>query len=325
MITPLFLHYLAAGTTITLAALGAGIGLGIAGFGTLQEMMRQPLSHTHCFRAMLIGLALIESGAIIALVMTIILLIGAYEVTTLPLALAELGTSCAVGIAAATIGLASSFVVKGATQAIAREPNFSQKIITLMLVTQSIIEAPVMFAFIISLMIRLNISASLELAHGLKFLAIGTAIGIGCVGPSIGQSMLASSSCFALGRFKNAYARLFPFTLLSQAIIETPMAFCLLFSFLLIYTPLPPILENGSIALAVIPFALAALLMGFASLGPGIGMGYITSKSIHQVAQNPSLYQTMIKTTLVACAFLEASLIYALIIGLFLITGSTSP
>lgn len=321
ILTPNFLHYFSASLAIGLAVLGAGIGLGIAGFGTLHEMMRQPLSHTHCFRAMLIGLALIESGAIIALVMTIILLIGAFDTITWPIALAELGIALAVGIAAAVIGIASSFVVKTATQAIAREPHFAQKIITLMLVTQSIIEAPVMFAFIIGLIIRYNIIATLDLAVGLKLLVIGTAMGIGCIGPTIGQSMLASAGCFALGHFKHSYTRLFPFTLLGQAVIETPVAFCLLFSFLLLYTPLPSVPEGGSIFGVVISFVIAALLMGFASLGPGIGMGYITSKSIHQVSQSPSLYQTMVKTMLVACAFLEASLIYALIIGIFMITG----
>lgn len=325
MITPLFLHYFSAGLSIGLASLGAGIGLGIAGFGTLNEMMRQPSSYSHCFRAMLIGLALIESGAIIALVMTIILLIGAYDIATWPLAFAELGTACAVGIAAAIIGLASSFVVKAATQAIAREPHFAQKITTLMFLTQSIIEAPVMFAFITGLIIRRNLFPEIELALGLKFLAIGISMGIGCIGPSIGQALLGRASCFSLGRFKESYSRLFPFTLLSQAIIETPMAFCLLFSFWLIYTPLPVSPEGAGIAIIVIPPCLATLIMGIASLGPGIGMGYITSKSIHQVAQSSSIYQTLVKTTLVACAFLESSLIYALIIGIFLITNSNPP
>ncbi len=319
MIDPHFLHYFSACLSIGLAVLGAGIGLGIAGFGTIQEMMRQPLAHSHCFRAMLIGLALIESGAIIALVMTIILLIGTYDVVTLPLVLTELSAAIAVGTAAATIGLASSFVVKSTTRAIAREPHFSQKITNVMLITQSIIEAPVMFAFIISLIIRRNVTDAIDLATAIKFLAIGVSMALACIGPTIGQSMLASSSCFTLGRFKDAYSRLFPFTLLSQAIIETPVAFCLLFSFLLIYTPLP-ISHDSSIAGIVIPSVLAALLMGIASIGPGIGIGYITSKSIIQVAQNPALYQTMVKTTLLVCAFLEASLIYALIIGLFLIT-----
>lgn len=319
MIDPNFLHYFSACLSIGLAVLGAGIGLGIAGFGTIQEMMRQPLAHSPCFRAMLIGLALIESGAIIALVMTIILLIGSYDVVTWPLALTELSAALAVGVSAAIIGLASSFVVRSATRAIAREPHFSQKITTLMLITQSIIEAPVMFAFIVSLIIRLNVSQTIDLAVSIKFLAIGASMALGCIGPSIGQSMLASSSCFTLGRFKESYPRLFPFTLLGQAMIETPIAFCLLFSFLLIYTPMPATPES-SIAGIVIPFVLAALLMGIASIGPGIGIGYITSKSILQVAQNPALYQTMVKVTLLACAFLEASLIYALIIGLFLIT-----
>jgi F-type H+-transporting ATPase subunit c len=192
-----------------------------------------------------------------------------------------------------------------------------------MLVTQSIIEAPVMFAFIISLIIRYNITQTIDLAVGLKFLAIGLAMGLTCIGPSIGQSMLASSSCFSLGHFKHSYSRIFPFTLLGQAIIETPIAFSLLFSFLLIYTPLPAVPEGTSVIAVVVHVVVAALLVSIASVGPGIGMGLITSKSVRQVAQNPSLYQTLVKSMLVTCAFLEASLIYALIIGLLMITGAS--
>lgn len=319
--TPYFLHYLSAGLAICLSVFGAGIGLGIAGFGTLSEMMRQPLAYASSFRAMLIGLALIESGAIITLVLTVILLIGTHDVVTWSIALAELGTALAVGLAAATISLASSFVVKAAISSIAREPHFSQRIITIMLVTQSIIEAPVMFAFIIGLIIRYNITDTIELAESLKLFSIGLSMGIGCIGPSIGQAMLASTSCFSVGLFKNSYSRIFPFTLLGQAVIETPVAFSLLFSIILIYTPLPIVQDGGSVLGVAVPFVVAAILLSIASLGPGIGMGFITSKSVRQVAEKPSLYQPLVKSMLVSCAFLEASLIYALIIGLFMITG----
>jgi F-type H+-transporting ATPase subunit c len=317
MISPHDIHHLSIGLTIVFGGIGGGIGLGLAGLSTIQATTRQPISNESCFKTMLIGLALIESGAIIALVTALILIFGAPEVITLPIALAELGMAITVSSAAATVGIASSFVVRSATQSIARQPFIAQKISTLMLVTQSIIEAPVMFAFIISLLIRMRITSELELAESLKLLASGACMAIGCWGPSVGQAMLASASCRTMGLFKNAYSKIFPFTILCQAVIETPLAFCLLFSLLIIFSPIAP--NATSLVTAIMPFVVAAFAMGVGSLGPGIGMGYVASRSACHLASEPSQYSTLLRTTLLAIAFIESSVVYAMVVALLLL------
>ena len=74
MITPDVAHYLIAGCLILLGAGGAGIGLGLAAVGVEGSATRQQTGQLQSFNAMIIGLALIESGAIIALVMTMMTL-----------------------------------------------------------------------------------------------------------------------------------------------------------------------------------------------------------------------------------------------------------
>ncbi len=315
MITPAFLHYFSAALTVVLGGLGGGLGQGIAGSRTLTSILRQPTGNDQGFRAMIIGLALIESGCIVALVVTLLMLIGGPKDITMAVAVAELGAALAVGIAAVAISLASSFVVRAATEAISRQPLFSQKIFTLMLLTQSIIEAPVIFAFIVALTIKTQLGGITCLAQGLQLLAAGLAVAFGCIGPSIGQAIFAHSANSALGINKNAYGKIFPFTLVCEAIIETPMIFCLLFSFLIIYAKFP----LGDSLVPVIPFFVAAFTVGLGALGGSSAIGLVASRSCLEIAHEPKNYPHLIRTTLLAIAFIESTVVYALIVGFFLI------
>lgn len=314
MITPELLHYGSAAMGILLGATGAGIGLGIAGFGVEESLTRQPIAYAPSLRAMFIGLALIESGAIIALVATLLTLFSKQDNLTLPYALAECGASFAVGIAAFMVSIASSFVVKGAVESIAREPLFGSKIITFMLIAQSIIEAPVIFAFIIALLIRANLTETIEWYYGLRLFAAGLTMTIGCIGPSIGQAIFSYAACRCIGTNKTMYGKLFPFSLLNQAVIETPMIFCLLVS-LMMMSPLPEALA----AMGSIKGLVAACTIGVGALGCSIGISYVASRSCYQMILDPSIYSLIFRSTLLTVAFIESCVIYAFIIAMLLI------
>ena len=64
---------LGAGVAIGIAALGGGIGQGIASWGALQGIARNPNAADKIFTPMIIGLALIESLVIYALVIAFML------------------------------------------------------------------------------------------------------------------------------------------------------------------------------------------------------------------------------------------------------------
>lgn len=316
MITPEIFHYFSAALTVILGGLGGGLGQGIAASHAIESMLRQPMGNDQGFRAMIIGLALIESGCIVALVITLIMLIGAPKEISMAMAIAEIGMSLAVGIAAVAISMASSFVVRAATLSISRQPLFANKIFTLMLLTQSIIEAPVIFAFIVALMIKVKIDPTMSLAQGLQSLSAGLAVAFGCIGPSIGQAIFASSANKSLGVNKDAYSKIFPFSLVCEAIIETPMIFCLLFSFLIMYVTLPAGIDSTG---AIVSFFVAAFTVGFGALGASSAIGYVASRSCLAIALEPKNYSELFRTTLLAVAFIESIVVYALIVGFFLI------
>lgn len=314
--TPELLHYCASGMPLVFGIIGGGVGLGIAGRGAHTAMDRQALSNPSIFRSTIIGLTLIEGSAVIALITTLIMLLSNRPEITWELAYAELGIGLAVGISAMSVSIASSFVVKAATQAIARQPHFTQKILTFMLISQSIIEAPVLFAFIIAMMIQSELQVAVNMGLSLELLASGLALALGCIGPCIGQALFSFASCTAIGLNKDVYNKIFPFSLLNQAIIETPVIFCMLFSLItLLWGPDAPPLIDGYKHL------IAAFTIGVGAIGASIGIGYVASRSCLPIALDPNSYGSVARTSFLAAVFIESSVIYALIIALLLIMG----
>ena len=187
------LHTLSIFFVVAVTSLGAGVGAGIASRGALLALNIAPATSADILRAIIIGLALIETGSIIGVVMGLILLVGQPidTATMLYVGISEWGIALALGITGGLVGLLSAFPAQQAAYSIARQPFFSTKIINLMLLTQSIIQTPVIFGFLISLFIKVQLSSVQELSHSIKLLASGLALGIGSIGPLIGLSRFA--------------------------------------------------------------------------------------------------------------------------------------
>lgn len=319
MFTPQILHALAAGIAIILGGIGSGIGQGIAGLGTLQAMSRQQTGISNIIRTMILGLALIESGMILALVIALMLLFGKTTTITTAIGMSELGMGLAIGISAAAVSIASSFAVKEACLSIARQPFFTQKIITLMIISQSIIGAPVIFSFIIAMLIRTQTTPDISIIQGIKLLAAGLTIGIGSIGPSAGQAILSGASCKAAGLNKDSFGKLLTFSLLSQAVIQTTLIFSLVVSITIIFKPIKAI---SNIVIAAASFFPPCFAIGIGSLGTAIALGFAASKSCKPIVLDPDNYPLYLRTSLLAQAFIESAAIYALIIALVLMTRS---
>jgi F0F1-type ATP synthase membrane subunit c/vacuolar-type H+-ATPase subunit K len=317
MFIPEILHALSVGVAVILGGIGSGIGQGIAGLGALQAISRQSKGSDHVVRTMILGLALIESGVILALVITLMILFGGVKVMTIGLGLAELGMGCAIGFAALATSIAASFAVKAACESISRQPFFSQKIVTLMLLAQSIIGAPSVFAFIVALLIKVQLTSQITVIEGIKYLAAGLTVGIGSIGPSIGQAIFANSACKASGLKKESFGKLLTFSLLSQAVIQTPIIFCLIISIMIIFKPVTAI---ASTFIASITFFSPAFAISVGSLGTAIAIGYAASKSSYFVSMDSENYPLFIRTSLLAQAIIESAAIYALIVSLILVT-----
>ena len=317
MLSPQFFHTMAVASAIVLGGIGSGIGQGIAGYGALQAMTRQAAATSHIVRTMILGLALIDSGVILALVITLMILFAGPSSLTLGAGLAELGMGLAIGLSALAISIASAFAVKAACQSIARQPFFYQKIVTLMLLSQSIVSAPGIFSFIIALLIKTQISNTTTTIEGIKLLAAGATIGIGSIGPSIGQGIFSSASCIAAGLNKENFGKLLPFSLLSQAVVQTPLIFCLVIAIMIIFKPVTAI---SSEFISAVTFFSPAFAISVGSMGTAIAIGYTASKSCYAIVMDAKNYSVFVRTSLLAQAIIESAAIYALIVALVMMT-----
>jgi len=63
----------------------------------------------------------------------------------------------------------------------------------------------------------------------------------------------------------------------------------------------------------------AGLAIGLAAIGPGIGIGYVTGKTVEGTARNPETAGKLTVTMFIAIAFMEALAIYGLVISFILL------
>ncbi len=310
------LHYLSIALTVMIPSIAVGIGEGIASIAAIQALNIQPSAKDEITNIAVIGMALIETAALLGMSMATILLFTPKASLSLYSSIAELGIAAAVCLPGFFIGLVSALPTKAACFAAARQPFFAQKILRFMLITQSLIQTPIVFGFIVAMFINNQLSTITTITQALKFVAAGLSIGLGSIGPCIGMALFAQSACQGIGINRNAYSKLLSFAIVSEAIIETPIIFSLVIAMLLLVMPVE-VCYDPFVASAA--FISAALCIGFGTLGAGIGSGRIAASACNQIVANPSLHGTLSRLSMFGQGLIDTCAIYALLIAIMII------
>lgn len=61
-----------------------------------------------------------------------------------------------------------------------------------------------------------------------------------------------------------------------------------------------------------------AIVMGFGTLGPGLGIGILAGKALEAIGRNPEATSKIQTNMILAIAFAEAIAIYALVVALII-------
>ncbi len=312
-----FFHYGTIAIIVAVNAIGAGIGGGLISNAALNALDQQPNAHDSIGQISFLGIALIETASIISLTMAFLLLSRHVHLENQFFShLSEIGILFSLGITGLITGIASAMPARAACYSTARQPFSSQKIRVLMLLTQSLMQTPVILSFIIALLINYQIPYASSLGDALRLIASGLCIGIASIGPSYGLAIFSEQVCKGIGINRNAYSSLLSSTPINAAIIESPIIFSLLVSFLILRTSST---VNDPLFLGLTCIA-AALCMGLSTLGTGISSGKIAASASKQIALSPHYASLLSKSSLFAQALIETSAIYGLVIALFLIT-----
>lgn len=309
------IHYLSVVLTVTLPSLGAGLGEGIAGSAALIAINKQPAAKGEIAKNALLGMALVETAAVIGVVISFLLLFGTMQQENrLFTSLAHLGIALAVSIPGFVIGLASSLPAREASLALARQPFSSQKVSRFMLVSQSIIQTPIILGFIVAMFINTQAANSGSLIDAIRLIATGAAIGLGTIGPAIGLALFSRVACRGIGINREAYRSLFSFMFISNAIIESPAIFALIISLILLRHT-----SGNFTSIDAFKMGASALAISLGTIGPGISSGRTAAAAAEQIIQKPELSGQLSKISMFAQGMIDTCAIYALIIALSLI------
>jgi len=307
------LHYGSIAAVVGINSIAVGIGEGLVGAAAVDAIHAQPKSKNEISTTAILGMALVETAAITGISIALILLLTVgQEDKTIYLGLAELGIVFAICISGFVIGLVSSWPAISACHAVARQPFTSKRIMRFMLITQSMIQTPVIFGFIIAMFIKSMAMGITTVQESFKLMASGLAIGLGSIGPGIGLAQFGKVACKSIGINRKSYNKIFSFTLISEAIIETPVIFALVTSLIIIVSKTTTLLHG-------IALLASAVCIGIGTIGPGIGSGKTASAACEQIAINPDNYSTLAKVSMFCQGLVDTAAIYALLVAISLV------
>jgi F0F1-type ATP synthase membrane subunit c/vacuolar-type H+-ATPase subunit K len=306
------LHYATIALTVGVTSIGVGLGEGLACQAAIEAINLQPSAKAEISRTAILGMALIETATIMGMTIATILLMDTSSLATSEYSgFAEIGIAFAICVSGFVLGLVSALPAQQACLAIARQPFFSQKIFRFMLITQSIIQTPIIFGFIIAMFIRDQAATATSIEDCIRLIASGICIGVGSVGPAIGLAHFAKVACASIGINRNSFNKILSFTFISEAIIETPIIFALIISLLLINSKV----ADGDMIHAIGMLA-AALCISLGTIGAGISSGRTAAAACHQIALAPEQHSILSRTSMFAQGLIDTCAIYALIISL---------
>lgn len=296
---------------VIVTAVSAGISQGLTNRAAFKAIDIQPEAQNPISRLALLCSALIETTAILGVFIGILLLLPLMRaeqvVDSYYSDLAKIGIAVAMVCTGLCVGLFSSWPAQEACYATARQPFHAQWIFNFTLIVLSVIQTPLILAFIVSIFIKSQANSVDSLAQAFRIIGAGCAIGLGAIGPAFGLAHFARIACNGISKNKNSSNRVLTFTFISQAIIESPVIFSMVISLLLLFGATASTLTKGIAMLA------AGIAMGLGTLGPGISSGRTAAAACKEIARDPELYGPLARSSIFAQGIIDTAAIYVLL------------
>jgi ATP synthase F0 subunit c len=308
--------YGGAGLCIGLGAIGAALGEGYTAGLANEALSQRPERSGDIVKNMLVGQAVAESAAIFALVIAILLIFVETSAYSVLGGAALLGAGFSMGFGAIGSGFGSGFPGGEACLGIARQPAFSSKLTTNMLIGSAVCQTPAIFAMVVALLLMFSDLATLPVSPTWAALVgAGLSTGLAAIGSGLGGGLAAGASVEGIARNPDTFGPVTTTMLVGQAVSQTPAIFGLLISFVLIFKAFP---ETNSLSNAMALLG-AGICMGFGGLGPGIGNGFTAQGAVRWVARNIEAAGDLTRIMLVGQAVSQSTAIYAMVVSLVLV------
>ncbi len=228
---------LAAGLCMGFGAIGSGVGAGLPAGRSCLAIARQPAVSGRITTNMLIGTAVCQTPAIFAMVVALILLFKpAGGAAAFPTSAALIGAGLSTGLAAIGSGYGGGMAAGASCEGVARQPETTTAVTTTMLVGQAVAQTPSVFGLLVSfvLMFR-SFPESTALSASVGLLSAGLCMGLGGIGPGIGNGMTAEGAVRWVARRVDYSGDLMRIMLVGQAVSQSTAIYAMVVSLVLIF------------------------------------------------------------------------------------------
>ena len=228
---------LGAGLCMGLGAIGSGVGSGFPAGAACKGMSRQPAMSSRLTTNMLIGSAVCQTPAIFSLVVSFILLFTDFSANPVsPTWAAILGAGISSGFGAIGSGLGGGLVAQASCEGISRQPLTVTPVTNVMLLGQAVTQTTAIYALLVSFILMFkSFPATDALAPPMALLAAGICMGIGAIGPAVGEGFAGQGAVAWIARNKEHVADLTRSMLVGQAVSESTGIYSLVIALLLLF------------------------------------------------------------------------------------------
>ncbi|HHC24395.1 MAG TPA: ATP synthase F0 subunit C [Desulfobacterales bacterium] len=228
---------LSSGLCMGFGAIGSGVGSGFPAGAACMGMARQPAMSGRLTTNMLIGSAVCQTPSIFALVTSFILLFTDFSARAVsPTWAAVLGAGFASGLGAVGSGLGGGLVAESGCKGIARQPLSATPVTNVMLLGQAVTQTTAIYGLLIGFILMFkSFPATDSIAPPMALLGAGLCMGIGAIGPGIGEGFTARSAVKWIARNEGATADLTRLMLVGQAVAESTGIYSLVIALILIF------------------------------------------------------------------------------------------
>lgn len=229
--------YLGAGLSMGFGALGSGVGAGFPAGQTCQGLVVQPAVSARLTTNMLVGSAVCQTPAIFSMVMALLLLFMDFSQAPFhPTWAALLGAGLATGLSAIGSGIGGGVVAQSSTEGIARTPQAAGPVTNVMLLGQAIAQTPAILGLLIGFILLFKGHTSTEAwAPAMALLSSGLCMGIGGIGPGIGEGIVAASGVKWIARNEAEIGTITRTMLVGMAVSESTAIYAMVVSVMLIF------------------------------------------------------------------------------------------
>jgi F-type H+-transporting ATPase subunit c len=228
---------LGAGLCMGLGAIGSGVGSGFPAGAACIGMSRQPAMSGRLTTNMLIGSAVCQTPAIFSLVVSFILLFTDFSSNPVsPTWAAILGAGISSGFGSIGSGLGGGLVAQASCEGISRQPLTVTPVTNVMLLGQAVTQTTAIYALLVSFILMFkSFPATDALAPPMALLAAGICMGIGAIGPAVGEGFAGQGAVAWIARNQEHIADLTRSMLVGQAVAESTGIYSLVIALVLIF------------------------------------------------------------------------------------------